>query len=151
MPPVERRGLVLVDPPFEARDEFARIAEAIETALRKWQTGTYMIWFPIKDRAAVTRFYRRMSEAIAEAGVRDALRFELWIDAVDPDGPLVANGLVVINPPYVLEAEVRQVLPYLAAILGTDGRGGPAPTATIGAFGAKSHAMPGAGRGRSLR
>lgn len=124
VPPIERRGLVLVDPPFEVRDEFTRIAEAIGTALRKWPTGTYMIWFPIKDRAAVARFYGHMAEVIARAGLRDALRLEFWIDDIGPAQPLAANGLVIINPPYVLEAQAKQVLPYLASVLGTEGRGG---------------------------
>ncbi|QXX76340.1 23S rRNA (adenine(2030)-N(6))-methyltransferase RlmJ [Methylovirgula sp. HY1] len=124
VPPIERRGLVLVDPPFEAKDEFVRIAGAIDTALRKWPTGTYMIWFPIKDRAGVARFYSQMSDVIAKAGVREALCFELWIDDIGPDRPLAANGLVVINPPYVLDAQVRQILPYLARVLSIAGKGG---------------------------
>ena len=128
VPPIERRGLVLVDPPFEAKNEFARIAAAIETALRKWPTGTYMIWFPIKDRPVVTRFYGHMGEVIAKAGVKDALRVELWINDIGPDRPLAANGLLVINPPYVLEAQVKQILPYLGLILGAENRGGHAVT-----------------------
>ncbi len=124
VPPVERRGLVLVDPPFEFRGEFAHIIEAIENALRKWPTGTYMIWFPIKDRAIVARFYRNIGEVIAKAGVREALRLELWTDEVDPDRPLAGNGLVIINPPYVLEGQARLILPYLAEVLGKEGRGG---------------------------
>lgn len=128
VPPIERRGLVLVDPPFEAKDEFTQIAEAIEAALRKWPTGTYMIWFPIKDHAAVARFYERMGAIIAKAGVRDALRLELWIDDIGPAQPLAANGLVILNPPYVLETQARQVLPYLAHVLGAEGRSGHAVT-----------------------
>ena len=124
VPPVERRGLVLIDPPFEAKDEFAHIVEAIETALRKWPTGIYMIWFPIKDRAVVARFYRQLSEAIAKAGVGDALRLELWIDEVDPTQPLAGNGLALINPPYVLEADVRIILPYLASVMGIASKAG---------------------------
>ncbi len=126
VPPVERRGLVLIDPPYEAKDEFAHIVEGVETALRKWPTGIYMIWFPIKDRAIVARFYRQLGEAIAKAGVKDALRFELWIDAALPDAPLAANGLVIINAPYVLEAEARRILPYLARVMGIAGKAGHA-------------------------
>lgn len=126
VPPVERRGLVLIDPPFEAKDEFAHIIEAIETALRKWPTGIYMIWFPIKDRAIVARFYRQLGEVIAKAGVRDALRLELWIDDVDPAQPLAGNGLALINPPYVLEGEAQIILPYLARVLAVSEHGGHA-------------------------
>jgi 23S rRNA (adenine2030-N6)-methyltransferase len=118
VPPVERRGLVLIDPPFESRDEFDHILAGLETALKKWPTGTYMVWFPIKDRNAVTFFYRQLGDLIAQTGVaKDTLCLELWTDAIDRDGPLVGNGLVLINPPYVLEAEARLILPYLAQAL----------------------------------
>jgi 23S rRNA (adenine2030-N6)-methyltransferase len=118
VPPVERRGLVLIDPPFESRDEFDHILAGLETALRKWPTGTYMVWFPIKDRNAVTFFYRQLGDLIAQTGVaKDTLCLELWIDAIDRDGALSGNGLALINPPYVLEAEARLILPYLAQAL----------------------------------
>ncbi|HTJ01212.1 MAG TPA: 23S rRNA (adenine(2030)-N(6))-methyltransferase RlmJ, partial [Methylovirgula sp.] len=91
--------------------------------LRKWPTGTYMVWFPIKDRNAVTFFFRQLGDVIAHAGLakagaKDALCLEFWIDAIDRDGPLAGNGLVLINPPYVLEAEARLILPYLVQALG---------------------------------
>jgi len=114
VPPVERRGLVLIDPPFEAKDEFDRIAEGLATALRKWPGGGYLIWFPIKDRGIVTGFYKILEAILAEVRVRDALRLELWIDDIDKMPHLVGNGLVAINPPYVLEGEAKILLPYLA-------------------------------------
>lgn len=118
VPPVERRGLVLIDPPFESRDEFDHILAGLETALKKWPTGTYMVWFPIKDRNAVTFFYRQLGDVIAQTGIaKDTLCLEFWIDAIERDGPLVGNGLVLINPPYVLEAEARLILPYLTQAL----------------------------------
>jgi 23S rRNA (adenine2030-N6)-methyltransferase len=119
VPPIERRGLVLIDPPFESRDEFNHILAGLETALRKWPTGTYMVWFPIKDRNAVTYFYRQLGDLIAQTGIaKDSLCLEFWIDAIDRDGPLAGNGLVLVNPPYVLEAEARLILPYLVQALG---------------------------------
>jgi 23S rRNA (adenine2030-N6)-methyltransferase len=124
VPPVERRGLVLIDPPYESKDEFAHIVGHLEIAIRKWPSGTYMVWFPIKDRAAVTRFYREFEDRIAALGITDALRIELWVDEIDSTLPLAGNGLVLINPPYVLEAETGIILPYLAGVLGASGRAG---------------------------
>jgi 23S rRNA (adenine2030-N6)-methyltransferase len=124
VPPIERRGLILIDPPFEAKDEFSRIAKHLEGALRKWPTGSYMVWFPIKDRQAVTQFYKQISDVFSAAGIKDALQIEFWVDDVGPDVPLAGNGIVLINPPYVLEAEARVVLPYLAEVLGASGRAG---------------------------
>lgn len=124
VPPIERRGLVLIDPPFEVRDEFDQILAGLETALRKWPTGTYMVWFPIKDRNAVAHFYRQLGDVAAQAGLKDVLCLEFWTDAIDREGPLVANGLALINPPYVLEAEARIILPYLTQVLGLSRQAG---------------------------
>lgn len=125
VPPVERRGLVLIDPPFEAKDEFDRIVEGIETALKKWPTGSYMVWFPIKDRSLVARFYRDIG-AVISAAARDAIRIELWIDRIEKAGPLIGNGLLLINPPYVLEEEAGLILPYLAGIFARSAQAGHA-------------------------
>lgn len=124
VPPVERRGLVLIDPPFEAKDEFSRIVNHLEGAVRKWPTGSYMVWFPIKDRQGVARFYRQVADVLAAAGIKDGLCVEFRVDEINPDLPLAGNGLVLVNPPYVLEAEARIILPCLAALLGAPGRAG---------------------------
>ncbi len=124
LPPVERRGLVLIDPPFEAKDEFARIVRGLESGLKRWPGGTYMIWFPIKDRAAVSAFYADIGSAIATAGVRDALRLEFWIDEAEKAQALASNGLVIVNPPFVLEREARVLLPYLSQTLAVSNRAG---------------------------
>lgn len=119
VPPVERRGLVLLDPPFEAANEFARLADALIGAHRKWAGGTYAAWYPVKDR----RGPEQLAAALMAAGLDDVLRLEF---AVGPrggrEGPLNASGLVVINPPFVLAAEASCLLPALARQLGA-GRG----------------------------
>ena len=127
IPPLERRGLVLIDPPFEAEDEFDRLAAAIRAAHAKWREGIVMAWYPIKDRRGPDRL------AAALGALPDVLRLEFQVDAPRPDGRLVANGLVVVNPPYVLGAEMGAVLPALAHAL-APGRGG-GRLARIGAGG----------------
>ena len=122
VPPVERRGLVLIDPPFEAPDEFERLTAALLAAHAKWRDGILAAWYPIKDR----RGGERLAAAIAAAGVADAIRLELAVARPAPDGPLAASGLVVVNPPYVLAAEMACLLPALARQLG-----GAAGRATI--------------------
>ena len=118
VPPVERRGLVLIDPPFEAVDEFARLGDALIGAHKKWAGGTYVAWYPVKDR----RGPEQLAAALVAAGL-DVLRLEL---AVGPrggrEGPLNASGLMVVNPPYVLAEEAACLLPALARQLGA-GRG----------------------------
>ena len=114
IPPVERRGLVLIDPPFEAPDEFDRLTAALVAAHAKWREGIYVAWYPIKDR----RGGERLVAALRAAGIADALRLELSVAPPAADGPLASNGLVVINPPFVLEAEAACLLPALARQLG---------------------------------
>ena len=119
IPPVERRGVILADPPFEAPDEFDRLIQALLAAHRKWRDGIVLAWVPIKDRRGI----ERLSAALAAAAVTDVLRLELSVDRRGTDGALAANGLVVINAPYVLEGEMACLLPVLARQLGR-GRGG---------------------------
>lgn len=113
-PPKERRGLVLIDPPFEARDEFDHILAALAKAWKKWPTGCYAIWHPVKATAQVEDFYA----GLVAIGAGNILRLELAIDTPTAAGPLTATGLCVINPPFVLAQEARILLPWLAECLG---------------------------------
>jgi 23S rRNA (adenine2030-N6)-methyltransferase len=114
VPPVERRGLVFIDPPFEDPDEFSHLCDALVGAYRKWATGIFMVWYPLKTLDAGRSF----AAALAEAGIARTLRLDLWIDQPAPDARLVGTGLVVVNPPYPLAAEAEVILPALAAVLG---------------------------------
>jgi 23S rRNA (adenine2030-N6)-methyltransferase len=123
VPPKERRGIVLIDPPFEASDETDSIMVALERALRKWPTGTYMAWRPIRDARADARFLN----AVAALGAPNILRLELDIGP-GPIGahgqePLTQAGLLVVNPPHMLVDEARTLLPWLAQTLGRGGGG----------------------------
>ena len=119
VPPPERRGLVLVDPPFEDADDFVRLARALEGACRKWAGGTYLLWYPIKTRHAPDVLARRL----ARAGIAKILRAELCVAALDEEGPLGGCGLIVINPPWTLAGELATLLPELAATLSAAGNG----------------------------
>ena len=118
VPPVERRGVVLIDPPFEDVDEFERLAGAVVGAHAKWAGGTYVAWYPVKDR----RGPERLAAALLGAGIGDALRLEFGVGPRGGDGPLAVSGLLVVNPPYVLADEAACFLPALARQLGA-GRG----------------------------
>ena len=112
-PPPERRGLALVDPPYEARDEFARLAKAFAAAHAKWSTGVYALWYPAKDRRETDDLWR----SVRASGARSALRLELAVAPTEEGGGLTRTGLVVVNPPFVLEAEAHVLLPELARLL----------------------------------
>ena len=113
VPPQERRGLVLIDPPFEERNEFQMMEEALVMAHRKWSTGIYALWYPVKDMRTVAQFVARLKER----AIPKILRLELAVEALRSDGPLAATGLIVVNPPYRLEEQARRLLPVLAKVL----------------------------------
>jgi 23S rRNA (adenine2030-N6)-methyltransferase len=119
LPPVERRGLVLIDPPFEAVDEFAKTAEAIGMAWRKWATGIFMIWYPVKDAGTPAAF----AATLAGHGIKRLLRLELQTDSPAPRAPLTRCGLMIINPPFLIDAEAKTLLPWLASVVGGNRRG----------------------------
>jgi 23S rRNA (adenine2030-N6)-methyltransferase len=114
VPPPERRGLVLIDPPYEQPDEFARLAEAIVRAHRKWPTGIYLAWYPIKDRTGPNQ----LAERLAAAGLPKILRSELAPGFSADAGRLAASGLILINPPWRIDEELGLLLPPLAAAMG---------------------------------
>lgn len=113
LPPKERRGLILVDPPFEARDDFDNLARGLAEARRRFATGTFLLWHPVKDPAVVDAFI----DAAREAAGDKALRAELTIRR--PRDPLKLNGcgLLIVNPPWTLQASLETLLPFLAARL----------------------------------
>ncbi|MFB9069027.1 23S rRNA (adenine(2030)-N(6))-methyltransferase RlmJ [Pseudofulvimonas gallinarii] len=120
LPPPERRALVLVDPPYEAQlAEFDHIIAALREGLRRFATGTYAIWYPIKLASSVAAFLRRA----AALPVKSSLTVELWVRATDSPLRLNGSGLVVLNPPWRFDQEAATSwLPWLSRTL-ADGRG----------------------------
>jgi 23S rRNA (adenine2030-N6)-methyltransferase len=118
LPPRERRGVVLIDPPFEDRDEFANLAAAIGEATARFATGVFLIWYPLKDQVAADRF-------LADATARAQLEFldvRLAVCAPFAGLGLTASAVLVLNPPYVLRDELESIMPVLAERL-TEGEG----------------------------
>ena len=114
VPPRERRGLVLIDPPFEERDEFLRAGDGVAAALRKWPTGVYALWYPVKDPRAA----RGLTSALAGEAGRPGLVMELFTGAQEG---LAGCGMIIVNPPFTLESEARVLLPFLCAALAQNG------------------------------
>ena len=116
VPPKERRGLVLVDPPFEREAEFEWLLEGAIRCARRWQGGIQALWYPLKNRAEVARF----RDGLAASGVAKVLDLRLSVRAPSPEPRLDGCGVAVINPPFVLEEEMRALLPTLARLLQMD-------------------------------
>ncbi len=116
LPTAEKRGLVLIDPPYEDDQEYARIVTALRTGLSRFPAGVFAAWYPIKHRAPVRAFHA----ALHEAGLRDILAAELLLRAPLDAARLNGCGLAVINPPWKFEAEAPALL---RAVLSRVGNG----------------------------
>ena len=113
LPPEERRGLVLIDPPYEQPDEAERLVTALQTGLRRWPSGVFMAWYPITDGAVG----RRLAEAATAAAFPKALRAAFL--PYRPDGVRMAGGgLFVCNTPFRLEERLETLCHALAGIIG---------------------------------
>ena len=114
LPPKERRGLVLVDPPYEETDEFERLFDGFVNSHQRWPTGIFALWYPVKDLAAVDRLRVRL----AQSGIRRLLRAELTVRERGADGTFNGTGLVICNPPWqfaeLLEALLGGLVPILS-------------------------------------
>jgi 23S rRNA (adenine2030-N6)-methyltransferase len=113
VPPKERRGLVLIDPSFEEAADFMRLSSALAAAHRKWPTGIYLLWYPIKERGAPDALARRLRRL----AVQNVLRCELTLGPPRAEAGLVGSGLIVVNPPFTLEPDLRIVMPALGRAL----------------------------------
>ncbi|GHC68685.1 23S rRNA (adenine(2030)-N(6))-methyltransferase RlmJ [Limoniibacter endophyticus] len=113
VPPKEKRGLVLIDPPFEKPNEFDRLVNGLARAHKRWAGGTYVLWYPIKDLAAVKAFREKLRN-LDIARVADV---SLMIRRPGPEPKLDGTGMIVVNPPFTLEVEMNALLPLLSRVL----------------------------------
>lgn len=143
LPPKEKRGLVLIDPSYEVKDEFDRVVETLVQSHRRWPTGIYALWYPILNRASIDRLHRRLRES----GIRKILYAELSLRPDDaplgmtkrqdsrfarPQGApqeeragmrgMNGSGMLMINPPWQLDRQLAELLPWLTQQLGGDGQ-----------------------------
>jgi 23S rRNA (adenine2030-N6)-methyltransferase len=124
VPPNERRGLVLIDPSFEQKDEFETLAAGFAEAYAKWPTGSYLIWYPVKSRRATDTLARHVAQAVAASKpAGKALRLEFSVAPQAAGGPLTSTGLLIVNPPWTLAGELKTILPELEKPLGQGGAG----------------------------
>jgi 23S rRNA (adenine2030-N6)-methyltransferase len=118
VPPPERRGVVLIDPPFEAVDEFSRLARALESAHRKWATGIFLVWYPTKGRQDPDVLIRRLRRSAVPKVLRLELDFAMQREPERHGG----TGLIVVNPPWGLAEEAGILLRLFAKVFAGQGR-----------------------------
>jgi 23S rRNA (adenine2030-N6)-methyltransferase len=119
LPPREKRGLVLIDPPYESEAEFDHVLSAVELAHQRWPAGTCCIWYPITGRAGPQRFRRDL----AASGIRKVLDVHLSVLPADAQVAMPGAALVVVNPPWLLDERLARLLPELHRLLSPEGPG----------------------------
>ena len=125
LPPAQKRGLVLIDPPFEAQGaEFETIAQALTPALARWPNAIYAVWYPIKLRETITPFHRWLGSGV---GKSDVLATELLLHADNTPLRLNGCGLAIVNPPWQFDVHLGGWLPSLTRLLSS----GPEATSRI--------------------
>lgn len=121
LPPPSRRALVLIDPPYEDKRDYQRVKETLQDALVRFPTGTYAVWYPVLQRIESKQF----SDRLKRLGAKSWLNVTLSISSPSPDGfGLHSSGMFVLNPPWTLEATLKEVMPYLVRVLGRDSGAG---------------------------
>jgi 23S rRNA (adenine2030-N6)-methyltransferase len=117
LPPPSRRALVLIDPPYEIKDDYRKVKDALEEALGRFPSGIYAVWYPVLQRMESRQFADKLKRLPA----KEWLNVTLTVSTPGPDGfGLHSSGMFILNPPYTLEPVLREVLPYLVKVLGKD-------------------------------
>ena len=109
LPPKERRGMVLIDPPYELKHEYQDVVNAIGDSYKRWATGTYAIWYPVVYREQIDK----MLKGFENLGIRKILQIELGVLPDTEERGMTASGMIVINPPWTLENQMETLLPWL--------------------------------------
>ena len=119
LPPPARRGLILIDPPYEMKSDYQDVVKGIQEGYKRFATGIYALWYPVVMRQQI----KHMLRDLEATGIRNILQIEL---AVRPDSDqrgMTASGMIVINPPWKLKAQMEELLPWLNKTLVPAGTG----------------------------
>lgn len=114
LPPKEKRGFILVDPPFEKPGEFSRLIEGLMKAYRRFSGGIYALWYPVKYDKEIENFLH----ALHQTGIPKILQLEMRIRKSSIPPTMNGSGMILINPPYLLEEEIKSSVPFLSLVLG---------------------------------
>ncbi len=114
LPPIERRGVILIDPPYELDHEYSDVVNGVMDGLKRWGTGTFAIWYPVVQRTDVSFLERKFSAA----GLPSTLQIELNVLPENNRFGMTGSGMIVVNPPWKLASTMDDLLPWLATALG---------------------------------
>jgi len=116
LPPIQRRGLILVDPPYELKTEYDDVIKNVKQAYKLFATGIYAIWYPMVSRLNTEQFCHQFKHS----GIKNILRIEICIDEDNQEYGMTGTGMIIINPPWKLREQMKNILPYLMKYLSQD-------------------------------
>jgi 23S rRNA (adenine2030-N6)-methyltransferase len=120
LPPPPRRALVLIDPPYEDKQDYQRVVSALREGLKRFASGVYAVWYPQLQRAEA----RQLPQQLKRLPVKSWLHVALSVQAPSEDGfGMYGSGIFILNPPWLLHGVLQDVMPYLAKVLGQNGEG----------------------------
>jgi len=119
LPPIERRGLVLIDPSYEIKNDYTQVVDALKLMHKRFAVGTYALWYPVINR----RKNQLLEKAIQTSGINNVQLFELGIRNDSNEHGMTSSGMIIINPPWTLLSQMQETLPWLAEALGQEGEG----------------------------
>jgi 23S rRNA (adenine2030-N6)-methyltransferase len=119
LPPGEHRGLVLIDPSYEIKSDYKLVAETLIQMHKRFATGTFALWYPVVERSR----NQQLERTIKTSGLKNVQLFELGIKTDTHEHGMTASGMIVVNPPWTLAAEMQKTLPWLANALGFEDAG----------------------------
>lgn len=119
LPPVTRRGIILIDPSYEIKNDYYKIPSALFEAYKRFATAIYLIWYPVVSRTTT----QRMIDDIIKLGIKRISQFELALKPDNNQKGMTASGMIVINPPWKLHEQMQTIMPWLKQILDTEKTG----------------------------
>lgn len=125
LPPTPNRGLVLIDPSYELAEDYALVSNALKSAIKKWPTGIYAIWYPILGQRARKKHSHceKMLDEFTQLPVKSCLRAELIVEQDSPEAGMIGSGMAIINVPWQLDSQIQAILPELVNLLGKNQQG----------------------------
>lgn len=120
LPPIQRRGLILIDPPYELETEYDDLIKSIKQAHRLFSTGIYAVWYPMVSRHHVKQF----CDKFKNSGIKDILKIEMCVKPDSEEYGMTGTGMIIINPPWKLAKQMQEVMPWLLENLKQENQSG---------------------------
>ncbi len=124
LPPLTKRALVVIDPPYEQLKEYDLVVQNITQSLKRFATGVYVVWYPLINRNEKQNASEKMVNKLKKLGAKSTLDVRFWVSGKDEEAGMYGSGLFILNPPWSLERQLNEGLPFLVETLGKTNKAG---------------------------